>query len=586
MSEAVPLPAATQRPAEAAPVMPAQQPGERQEAGQQGQASQSAQPANSAPAAAPTFKEPAISLSPHLAGIKVGDVVSGTVERIDSEVRAVVQNTRQTVLVDPAAHLKPSQKIEITITQTAPQFLGSIAAPKQSAPPVPVQLALVALRGVDLPAASLAPAATTRALPAALPQAAAPLNSAQDIASALVAAPKQVALPQAAAPAAPVLLQASIALPKQSELPAQVFQTFIERHPGLSASPKPIVLTLLPASPNSFAYPKPPAATSPVGQLIRHGRALIVDVERPAAKPLESIVKAQPPSTVTVRAGPLRITLPNLPDTPIKPGDRLVVLSADAAPKTRKSIDVDPSRTSATSVRPVAISKAAQELAAPSLAPVFIPLQALPQLQTLPIMGRLSQLIAYSLLQSDTAVTLRGSIEDSAPAPKQAALEPDRQGIKQTNQKTERLRGLMDALAPVRKDAGLLVPSAAGASNMAETPALPLVIAGGDTPLIASLFHLVGHGKAQDGDNDSDQRRDQDTKERTFEVAIDFQRFGKTTLSGRVSPRELFISMRSEHALPRNLRDDLKSVFSDRCAACGLEGAIAFKTGHPASQTA
>lgn len=585
MSDAGPLPAATPRPAEAAPVTPAQQPGERQSAGQQNNTAQSAQPSNPAPSAAPTFKEPAISLSPHFANINVGDVLSGTVERIDSEVRAVVQNARQTLLVDPAAHLKPTQKIDITVTQTAPQFLGRIGALKPTAPSIPVQLALVALRGVDVVQATIAPAPLNNALPAALAPATTPLNTAQDIASALTAAPKQVTASPTPAPAAPVLLQASITLRAQSEPPAQVFQTFIERHPGLSAAPKPIVLTMLPASPSSFAYTKPPAATSPIGQLIRHGRALIVDVEKPTQQIIAAAAKGASPPTLTLRAGPLRITLPNLPDTPIKAGDRLVVLSANAAPETPKAVDLQSPRTAKASVRPAAISQAAQDLAAPSLTPVFTPLRTMPQSSTLPVMGRLSQLIAYSLLQGETTATLGDTRKDNIANQNRAAAPPNRETTQDSTVKTQRLRGLIDALRPAQKEAGRLVPTALGAPSIADAPALPLVIAGGDTPLIASLFHLVGHGKAQETGDDGKQPDAEDTKERNFEVAITFQRFGKTTISGRIGNKELFITMRSEHALPRDLRDEVKSIFADRCAACGLKGAMAFKTGHLAEQT-
>ncbi|MEM7571078.1 MAG: hypothetical protein AAF337_14905, partial [Pseudomonadota bacterium] len=89
---------------------------------------------------------------------------------------------------------------------------------------------------------------------------------------------------------------------------------------------------------------------------------------------------------------------------------------------------------------------------------------------------------------------------------------------------------------------------------------------------------------AQNSDETPERRTaDSEGEDRAFEVAIDFERFGKTVLSGRISKTALFVTLESQKALPRDLRQELNAVFAGRGEACGLTGGLNFKSARSAA---
>lgn len=464
--------------------------------------------------APPPFKEPAISLSPKLAGIKVGDLLTGTVERIDAQARAVVQNAAQTVLVDPAATLKPNVQARILVTQTAPKFLGQIPAPAGGTP-TPVQLALVAIRGIEQPVLPEIPAPTR--VEQAIPQ---PLNTAQDLAATLTKGPVKVATPSP--PATPVLMQATVAVTAPTEA------AFITRHPFLKAIPSPLPLTLLPASPSSFAVAAPPAPTSPFGQLIKQGTAL-----------LATVTQAPERGETIARAGGIEIKLPSRPDADLKAGDRLILVSAAAQPRLMAPTPI--------------------QISLPSLTPLVY---SLPQLPTGTTAALLSQVLGLAPENPrETVKPKEAEAEPSVKKPKSVALP----------------KPVQEELEPLqRRVSEILLSSTAPAA--ADGPALPLVIPTGDTSLIASLFQLTANqdnGVEDDRETSTDDQSEDDT---AFEVAITFEQFGLTRLSGTINKPNLDLTLETEKALPEVLKAELIDVFENQCEACGLGGMLKVKS--------
>ncbi|MEM9289151.1 MAG: hypothetical protein AAGA36_12505 [Pseudomonadota bacterium] len=466
--------------------------------------------------APPPFKEPAISLSPKLAGIKVGDLLTGTVERIDAQARAVVQNAAQTVLVDPAATLKPNVQARILVTQTAPKFLGQIPAPAGGTP-TPVQLALVAIRGIEQPVLPEIPAPTR--VEQAIPQ---PLKTAQDLAATLTKGPVKVATPSS--PATPVLMQATVTVTAPTEA------AFITRHPFLKAIPSPLPLTLLPASPSRFAVPGPPAPASPFGQLIKQGTAL-----------LATVTQAPERGETIARAGGIEIKLPSRPDADLKAGDRLILVSAAAQPRLAAPSPI--------------------QISLPSLTPLV---QSLPQLPTGTTAALLSQVLGLALENQKEAATLKpkeAQAEPSVQKPKSVALpKPVQEELEQLQRRVSEI--LLSSTAPAAADG----------------PALPLIIPTGDTSLIASLFQLTANqdnGVEDDRETITDDQSEDDT---AFEVAITFEQFGLTRLSGTINKPNLDLTLETEKALPEVLKAELIDVFENQCEACGLGGMLKVKS--------
>lgn len=598
------------RTAEVPQTQAAQSATERQTPSDDQNGNQEARPNSAATSKAPPFKEPPISLSPQLAGIKVGDTLSGTVKQIDAQVRAVVQNDSQTVLVDPAAHLKAGKAVDIKVTQVAPRFLGTVPSPAPNAPKIPVQLALVALRGVSVPAA---PADTAVQLTTALPNTqamlqATPLNTAEDIATTLALSAKasqtnkvadasptavsagkvpwQSATPAARAQnpqsqAAPTLLQASVSIGAPEGKTAPDIISFIARHSGLSAQPKPIALTVLPAAPSTFAYAIKPNTASPIGQLFSSGRAVFAQVVEPSNRATASgsaptpTNAAREAATLIARAGPLSFRIPAIPGASLRAGDSIVLVSASADPSSDAPDTKAAAQPRNSGAKPTAVANPVSTIIAPMIGAALKPLAGLPTATIAPVAARLSQLIAHSFFNPD---------HTPKHAPENTQLEHGQKGsnahpLKRLPQETlTALKTLLDAVEHLRQEVAPHVPINAGATTLADAPALPLVIAGPDAPLVASLFHLAGHGRADQSVSDDDGTPAPEQDERTFEVAIEFERFGKTHLSGRVAPRALYLTLKSEHALPRDLRQELKAALDARLDAAGLSGALTFKT--------
>ncbi|MEM7570830.1 MAG: hypothetical protein AAF337_13645, partial [Pseudomonadota bacterium] len=479
MTDAAAVPPSAVRPGEAAQVPATPSTQDRQDPGGQGNAAGQGQ--TTAPSKSPPlpFREPAISLSPQLAGIKVGDVLTGEVVRIDAEVRAVVQNERQTLLVDPAASLKPTQSARITVTQVVPQFLGTLPASQPANPPQPVQLALVALRGLEAPSLGAQPE-QTQGTPSVTPPANLPLkaalqnvNASQDVVSSLAAAPKAAS----GSTTAPILMQATATLESDDVKPNGATAAFIARHPGLAKGSMPLALTVLPASQTSFGYAKPPQPSSPIAQLINQGRAVLAEITS------DGDTRGKQHPAIIARAGNVKITLPQLPDASLQRGGKIVLLSASATSVKETQSSGVPIQTG----RGQAVALAPQQLEAPILSPVLAPVQTAPALPL--AMGKLSQLVAYTLLSGDASQSEEASrIGADTSAAKEKATEQPGQAVS-TGKKAMSLKALSDALAPMKQDVAALAPAAASGATPMDAPALPLVVGGQDTPLIASLFH-------------------------------------------------------------------------------------------------
>lgn len=606
MSETAPLPRRTSGVSEAPPVQPTpQKGGERQ---QQSTAQQNGAASAGTSAQAPPFKDPAISLSPRVAGIAVGDVLQGTVERIDQQHRAVVQNGRETLLVDPAADLKTGTAAKVRVTQTVPVFLGQLLNQGAKANSgVQVRLALVAVRGLELappqaganaplPAGEAPKTATLIAAAGQQP------NRLQDILSAFtqpaggikvppqpqqtgVTSPTSVppSAPQtqvatsaqnAAAPAArPTLLQAIVS--RASSAPtAPNLVPFTARHPDINAAPKPLTMTLLPASSAQASYARTPAATTPLGQLIASGRAVMATVQETPAP--------QAPATarMTLAAGPLRIEIPALPDMPLRAGEKVVLLSASAAPLPQKPaqpgqhpLTPQPSGKPVTTAPQIAMGSAI----------------AWPALQnTLAGTAALNSGLSLSLFTSRTTQLLSAVLGLSAPEAAQHMRSIQMPAaLKEKLSADVPLRAALDALVQSKPELERLWANQFDPAQQALTAApalrpdalaLPLVLPNSEASLIASLFlYPADHAQGSDADSNGARSGGEEAAQ-SFEVALTFDRFGLTKVSGTFAGDALSLDIETEQPLPQALQSELAKLFTDQCTACSFTGAIVFQS--------
>lgn len=614
MSETAPLPPRAPSVTEAPPVPPTPQKGsqsQQQPTPQQNTAGGANTPA--APSAA--FKEPAIALSPRVAGIAVGDILQGTVERIDQQQRAVLQNGRETLLVDPAADLKTGAAAKVRVTQTAPLFLGQLLSqgPKGQSD-VPVRLALVAVRGLEMAPPPAAQSITTTAPKPAdfIAAASQQPNRMKDLLAALpqtVAAPKQASQsptrpsatpgqqgaaqpaqqspqatstpPASAAPNAtaqsvrPTLLQALVR--RVDGQPAQASTgAFIARHPDLSNAAKPITMTLLPASAAQASYARPPALSSPVGQLMASGRAVLATVEN--VPPSQASAAAR----IALGAGPIRIEIPALPDLSLRAGEKVVLLSASAEPLPERK-----DKQQAAAIAPKA--SAAPKVAAPQLAAGTA--VTWPALHTVIAQGVHTFSAPPALLSSRTTQLLSAVLglgnptEATATAPQKLTVPPI---VKDQMKPDEALKAVMSSVNQTKADLERLwaaqqdpaqqAVSAAASAARADVSVLPLVLPNSEATLIASLFLYPADAEEADKNDNGQQQKGNGDDAKSFEVALTFPRFGVTTLSGTFSDDALTLRVETQNPLPDALTLELTDLFADQCTSCALRGAIEFQS--------
>lgn len=593
MSEIAPLPPRAPNAAETQPAAPARQPDARNEnqtpSQQQGKGGDA-----STAKAAPSFKEPAISLSPRVAGIQVGDTLEGRVERIDAQQRAVVQNAKETLLIDPAAGLKTGGAAKVKVTQTVPQFLGQLVSQgAKPTPDIPVRLALVAVRGLDL---TQQPAKAgdqpQQALKPATPNAQSPNSIADILRTSGRAAPQTLpATPQAAAtakPAAavqsaavqppearPTLLQSLVSRVETSAaIDSKATLAFIARHPGLSSAPKPLVMTLLPASAAQVTYAKVPATTSPLGQLLANGRALLATVQEGPAATTSAAAR------LPLAAGSLRIDVPTLPDTPLKAGEKVVLVSANAEPAAPKDGTAKAGATpqinaQTQSSEPKRIDTASIQWPAlhNSLAAT---LSQTPTALPAALSARTAQLLTAVLgLNLSDAPEAAERLKQTLPLPAKNALKdsPDLQAnlakVSQGMKAVERL--LQTQLDPLQQ----VLTTAQGAR--ADAPAMPIIIPNSEASLIASLFHYPLSQEEAQSREGQDGKGGQQGQDKAFDVSLTFERFGRTRISGTFSGNDLALAVETQTAMPEALESELVTLFHDRCEACNYTGAIRFQ---------
>lgn len=626
MNETAPLPPRTPNATQAQPAPPAQRPdprGEQQPPSQQ--QGKGGDPSAAKPA--PAFKEPAISLSPRVAGIQVGDVLEGRVERIDAQQRAVVQNAKETLLVDPAAGLKSGGPAKIKVTQTVPQFLGQlISTSAKPEPDIPVRLALVAVRGVDLTQQAAKGAAAPQAppqnpigagtqgpnsiadilrtsaqvLPKTMPSAAPQIPYAAKLEQPVPSAPKtqQAATPnpalqaqaaakptppvQAAAAqqtqARPTLLQSLVSrIEGGAAADSKAVQTFVTRHPGISGVPKPLVMTLLPASAAQVTYAKIPAATSPLGKLLENGRALLATVQTTPAGQISAAAR------VPLAAGSLRIDVPSLPDMPLKAGEKVVLLSANAEPMTSERAKASGPKTS---TAPIANSQAGTSAPAVSgsltlqwpalhnaLATVLSQSPgALPAM----LSTRTSQLFTSVFgLTVNGAAQAAERLKLALPMPVKTALK-DSPTLQTALAQVSKGMPEVDRLLQTQLDPLQQALTAGGAARP-DAAAMPIIIPNSEASLIASLFHYPLSQEEAPPREDQNGQRGKNSEDKAFDVSLTFEKFGRTRISGNVTGKDLGLTIETETAMPEALEGDLTSLFHDRCEACNYTGAIRFQ---------
>jgi len=540
----------------------------------------------------PEFKEPAISLNPRVAGITVGDILTGQVERIDAEYRAVVQNAHDTLLVDPAADLKAGAEAKLVVTQTAPQFLGRLLQQGQTkTDTVPVQLALVALRGVRLSEPS--PTENMMPVPAFPAPAQAVYNTEnriQDVVAIAanvrasqsqgntipqtnvsVATSAVTAKPNAQPTLQPTLIQSLVTRDATaSHADQENINAFEARHAAFGRAPQPVKFTLLPASQVQPSYDKPPGPLSPINQLLKSGRALLATVER-----VPEDLSGTATGRVQAMAGPLRIEIPALPNLPLGKGDKIVLMSADAEPVKNHS----PQSAIAPKVA-VQAGPPASLNASAILWPKLHSLMATVGLERAPLTP---QYLATRLSQAVFA-HLRTRLEtpngaDAIPA---AAADTEKQRVP-----GEPIRQLaMEAAAQIPQVQTLFAmqstaeQSAAisGVSGRSEGGVMPLIMPNSETSLIASLFFNAADPETafmDDAQQSAGPERDQAQE---FDVTLSFETFGRTRLSGRLSGSDLTLYVESENAFSEALQSDLTDAFHLQCDTCGFTGALNFKS--------
>lgn len=620
MSETAPLPPRAPSVTEAPPVPPTPQKGSQS---QQQPTPQQNTPggANTQTAPSAAFKDPAIALSPRVAGIAVGDILQGTVERIDQQQRAVLQNGRETLLVDPAADLKTGTAAKVRVTQTAPLFLGQLLSQDPKAKTdLPVRLALVAVRGLEMApppapknaAAPIPKPATLMAaasqqpnrlqdLLAALPQKAVP--SPQAAANAQTAAPQGVSAsskdiaalqrpPQPAPPlnapkqasttettaqsARPTLLQALVRTAEGPQAQAST-SAFVARHPDIGYAAKPLTMTLLPSSPAQAAYARAPAPASPVGQLIASGRAVLVSVE--------SVPAAQAPATARtlLAAGPIRIEIPALPDLPLRAGEKVVLLSASAEPLPERNQTLQ--NTAAIVPKAASTQHAAAAQIAAGTAVTW------PALHTLIAQGVQSFGAPPTFMSSRTSQLLSAVLGLTAPGEAQTSVQhkltlppivkdhikPD-DALKAVINSVNQTKADLERLWTAQQDPAQQALSAAASAARADVSVLPLVLPNSEATLIASLFLYPAEADETAPDERGQRQEKEGDDAKSFEVALTFPRFGQTTLSGTLSVEALTLRVETQTPLPDALVAELTDVFTDQCTSCALRGAIEFQS--------
>lgn len=579
MSDAAPVAPRSQRVAETQPVRAPAQAGSGAGDQQASQQTQTAAPTDTK-SSAPAFKEPAISLSPRVAGINVGDVVEGKVERIDAQARAVLQNSKETLLVDPAAGLKSGTQAKVRVTQTVPQFLGQLLAQGPKAVEVPVRLALVAVRGLDMaqtePQPSAAPAAK---LPPAL---AAQANRTDDFLKTLTrpmqttdaaAAPKTetvAAAKQASTTVQPTLMQALVS---KSETQVGVNAVFAARHPQIESTPKALTMTLLPASQSQMTYLRPPAASSPIGALIASGRAIMATVTEQQPTPQAANAR------VTLEARGLRIEIPDLPDVKLRPRERIVLLSANAKPIANAA---PRGASAAPQTQPLTAPPVKQSPIVPTLWPplhnvLAAALSQAPGPNTALLGSRTTQLLSAVLgLNQDPAET---SAAKPVAAPNGVVKIPlqESDAVKSALTALRQSQPELEQVLKQQLDAAVAL-STSPASARPEPAMLPLVIPNSENSLIASLFLYPAQTDAQQTQENANQQTRGNDQAKDFDVSLTFERFGKTRLSGRFERGALSLTVETQSALPEALTMELAQLLNDRCEACHFTGTIGFQS--------
>jgi hypothetical protein len=553
-----------------------------------------------------------------VAGIAVGDILQGTVERIDQQQRAVLQNGRETLLVDPAADLKTGTAAKVRVTQTAPLFLGQLLSegPKGQSD-MPVRLALVAVRGLEIAPPPAAQSMTTTAPKPAdfIAAASQQPNRMKDLLAALpqsMVAPKQAAktptqpstfpmqkgAPQTAQQKAPTTSAPTPAAPSAPETPAQSVRptllqalvrrvdgpptqastsVFMARHPDLSNAAKPLTMTLLPASPAQASYARPPALNSPVGQLIASGRAVLATAEN--VPPSQASAAAR----IALAAGPIRIEIPALPDLPLRAGEKVVLLSASAEPLPERK----ETQQAAGAIAPKA--SGAPKAAGPQLAAGTA--ITWPALHSIIAQGVHTYGAPPTLLSSRTTQLLSAvlglSTADVANAstPQKLILPPIiRHQMKPDEAQKAALNSLgqtkmdLERLWAVQQDPAQQALSAAASAARADISVLPLVLPNSEATLIASLFLYPADAEDADRDKNTQQQRGKGEDATSFEVALTFPLFGVTTLSGTFGDDALTLRVETQNPLPDALIAELTDLFSDQCTSCALRGVIDFQS--------